>query len=129
MIADELLDRSPWFVYGSVFADGESWRVSTYENDSRPDLRTFSIRAAFLWNAVIPVRGIRQLRALAQRLGASERGFYAGQYESGEINRAVTLATNASILEASFYVSSGRRPLLRFDNPAAGRCAGSATSD
>ncbi len=121
MIADELLDKAPWFVYSSVLDDEEKWRVATYQNESRPELRTQSTRAAFLWDAVFPTAAVRRLRLQAQRSNAATRGFYSGIYESGEPNHALTLATNAAILEAMLYVNNERLPFLRFDNPI-GKC-------
>jgi len=122
LIADNLLARAPWFVYSSVLAEGEAWRTATYGNESQPLLRTLNTRAAFLWDAVRPIPAVRSLRVKAQAFEHSSTGFFAGRFESGEMNRAITLATQAGVLEALLYVKNGRQPLLTFTNPAAGPC-------
>jgi Protein of unknown function (DUF3131) len=122
MLANERLDRPPWFVYSSVFADGETWSTTTYSGAMRPELRTFSTKAAFLWTAVVPDPELKKLRIVAESLKATPHGYFAGRFEDGSTNRALTLATNAAILEAMLYTKQERRPLLRFDNPVASQC-------
>ena len=122
MVADELLDRSPWFVYGALAMSSEPWRVASFDQQSRADLATFSLKAAYLWAAIDKSPRTTSARALADSFGQSERGLYGGRYLDGSMNLALTLDTNASVLLAAHYAQRGGQPMLRVDNPADYAC-------
>jgi hypothetical protein len=120
-LGDELLDREPWFVSGTVISGGVAWKVATAGGESRPELNTFSAKAAFgMWAVRPDVYGLA-LRARALQL-AGARGFAAGFYDGGAINTATTLATNSAILEALWFVQRAGRPLFRIDSPPVSSC-------
>lgn len=123
MVADEFLDRTPWFVYGALAADGEEWRVASFDQQLQPALASFSLKAAYLWSAIDEAPQTRIARGLADGFERSERGLYGGRYQSGQLNLALTLDTNASVLLAMQYAQQ-RQPMLRVDNPMAAACPG-----
>jgi hypothetical protein len=122
-VADELLDRPPWFVYGALAEGGEEWRVAGFDQQLQPALASFSVKAAYLWSAIDTSPQTRMARALADGFERSERGLYGGRYLSEQPNLALTLDTNASVLLAAQYTQRGQ-PMLRVDNPVAFNCPG-----
>jgi hypothetical protein len=124
MIADELLDRAPWFVYGSLASGGQEWRVNDFDQQPQPALANFSVKAAHLWAAIDSSAPTLAARGLADSLERSDRGLYGGRYLDGRTNLALSLDTNASVLLAANYAQRGGQPLLRVDNPVDHACAG-----
>ncbi len=125
MVADELLDRAPWFVHGTLTDDGSTagqWLVTGYDRRPRPELASFSTKAAYLWSAIDASPATRSARALADQLETSDHGLHGGRYLSGELNRALTLDTNASVLLSLYHTLRGGVPVLRVDNPVDHQC-------
>lgn len=110
MVSEDHIDRSPSFLYNSVFSNGRDWAVVTEDGDAHPALRTVSLKAAFAWDSLYGREYTAGLRAELADL-ATDRGWYAGRYESGEANDVLTLNTNAVVLEAVHYKAFG--PLWR----------------
>lgn len=125
MVADELLDRAPWFVHGTLADDSTAagqWLVTGYDRRPRPELASFSTKAAYLWSAIDASAATRSARALADQLETSDHGLHGGRYVSGELNRALTLETNASVLLSLHHTLRGGIPVLRVDNPVDHQC-------
>jgi hypothetical protein len=117
MVADELLDREPWFVFGALAEAQQPWFVASFDRVPRPALATFSVKAAYLWAAVDRAPATLAARGSAESLERSERGLHGGRYSNGKGNLALTLETNASVLVAAWHAKRGGQPLLQFDNP------------
>lgn len=112
MVSEGNINQPPYFLYASVYANGEPWAVVTEKGAHHPDLRTVSLKAAFAWNALYDTEYTRQVLDSLQDL-KTDRGWASGRYEaSGEINTVVTANTNAVVLEALHFKHSG--PLLDF---------------
>jgi Protein of unknown function (DUF3131) len=124
MVADELLDRAPWFAYAALASGGLPWRVASFDQQAQPELANFSLKAAHLWAAVDTSAPTLAALALAESLDRSERGLYGGRYTNGALNAALTLDTNASVLLAAHYAQRGGQALLRIDNPIEASCPG-----
>jgi hypothetical protein len=122
MVADELLDRAPWFVYGALAVAPDEWRVAGFDQLPQPALANFSLKAAHLWAAIDSAAPTLAARALADGLERSERGLYSGRYLDGRTNQALTLDTNASVLLAAHHAQRGGQPVLRVDNPGSVVC-------
>jgi Protein of unknown function (DUF3131) len=123
MIADENLDQAPWFVYGTLWMKDQFRFVGSYDQLVRADLNNFSLRAAYLWAAASPGATTKVVKDFADQIDGAERGMFAGRYESGALNLALTLETNAAVLESLAYLSRGGKPFLRFDNPISFDCS------
>jgi hypothetical protein len=124
MVADELLDRSPWFVHGALAVGPDEWHVAGFDQLPQPALANFSLKAAYLWAAIDSAEATLAARGVADRLERSERGLYGGRYVDGRTNLALTLDTNASVLLAAYYVQRGSQPMLRVDSPVEHSCPG-----
>jgi hypothetical protein len=122
MVADELLDRPPWFVQGQLMPVAGAWKVTGFDQQPYPALATFSTKSAYLWSAIDTGAATRSARALADQIEPSDHGLHGGRYLSGELNRALTLDTNASVLLALHHTLRGGLPVLRVDNPVDHRC-------
>jgi hypothetical protein len=101
--------------------------VTSLDQQRQPALASFSLKAAYLWWAVDRAPQTLLAHGLADSLERSKHGLYGGRYEhgqlSGQLNGALTLDTNASVLLAAHYVQR-RQPMLRVDNPVAFACPG-----
>ena len=114
-VNEDSLDRAPYFLYYSVYANGEPWLASTARAIARPDLRTLSTKAAFAWSALFPESSYAQrLQREVQTLGDRQRGYFAGRYEDTSLgaNRSININTNAVILESLLYQAKGHSPLI-----------------
>jgi hypothetical protein len=120
-LSEDHVDRPPWFVYDAVVANGAPWRTVDPEGKEVTGLRGLSTKAAFALatlHAGDPYAPI--LRAAVDGARDPERGWFAGIYEQGGPNRALTANTNGVILEALLFRRRG--PL----HAACGACQGRA---
>lgn len=103
-VSEDHLDRPPWFTYSSI-VDGEAtWSARDAAGAPAPDGLTFSTKAAVAWGVLFAGDYPDRLLAAAAALIAPGEGVYAGRYDgSGEVNRALSLNTNAVVLEAIAY--------------------------
>lgn len=107
MVSEDNLDRAPYFVYSSVFSNGTPWAVVDEDGQQFPQMRTVSLKAAFAWDALYRTEYTSSVRESLAGL-ATEGGWAAGRYEAtGEVNSALTLNTNAVVLEAMHYIARG----------------------
>lgn len=112
MVSEGNIDQPPYFLYASVFANGQPWAVLTEKGEFHPDLRTVSLKAAFAWDALYDTEYTRSVLQSLQDL-KTERGWASGRYEAnGQINSVVTANTNAVVLEALHFKHKG--PLMQF---------------
>lgn len=107
-VSEDHLDQEPFFAYASVFSNGRSWAVVAEDGGHHPEMRTQSTKASFAWHAIWRDDYSRMGRDAVMPLGELGKGFYAGIYErDGSLNKALTLNTNAIILEALHYTRFG----------------------
>ncbi len=108
-VSEDNIDQAPYFVYNTVFTDGEIWNAITEKGEDASQFKTLSTKAAFGWHVLYENAYTRQLMSKAAKLADQERGWYSGLYEmSGEPNKAITANTNGIILEALAYKQSGK---------------------
>ncbi|MEM9904720.1 MAG: DUF3131 domain-containing protein [Cyanobacteria bacterium P01_D01_bin.44] len=115
-VNEDALDRPPYFLYYSVYANDEPWSALTPRGESHPALRLFSTKAAFAWAALFPDNAYAQsLQTAIQTLGDPQHGYFAGRYEDATLgpNRLLNINTNAVILESLLYKARGRHPLIQ----------------
>lgn len=114
-VNEDSLDRPPYFLYHSVYANGEVWPAPTTTATAYPELRTLSTKAAFAWSALFPQDPYAQrLRSAVQCLNDLQRGYFAGRYEDATLgpNKALSVNTNAVVLESLLYKTRRERPLI-----------------
>ncbi|MDA5558748.1 DUF3131 domain-containing protein [Shimia sp. MMG029] len=111
MVSEDHIDQAPHFLYSAVFSNGRPWSVVDEDGEVHDALRTVSLKASFGWDALYDTEYTNQTLQTLQNL-ASESGWMAGRYELDDRpNTALTLNTNAVVLEALHYKHKG--PLLQ----------------
>lgn len=108
-VSEDNLDQAPYFVYNTVFTDGEKWKTITDKGQDASQFRTLSTKAVFGWNALYNTSYTDELRKAIATANDPDKGWYAGIYEAtGRPNRALTANTNAIILESLCFEKFGQ---------------------
>ncbi len=106
---DHQVDRPPYFVYDSVFANGYAWNTVGDDGQPYPQLALVATRAVFGMWVLWDTRFTTRLMQTTDALFDAERGWFEGRYEAtGAYDRTLTLSTNAAVLEALLYKAGGR---------------------
>jgi hypothetical protein len=106
---DHRLPDDPYYVYGTVFAEGFAWNVLTPGGQYRPDQAVVATKAAFGMWALWDTRYTDELMKIVSCLYDPERGWYEGRRErTGGYVKICTLPTNAAVLEALLYKVQGK---------------------
>ena len=102
---DGRIDRAPWFATSAIIADGgkKDWQCLSPYTTQQLDLFWASTEIVFAWDALYNTAYTRKLVELFMPLSEKKKGFQAGKYDNGGLNTALTLDTNALILESAFY--------------------------
>ncbi|MFL9457127.1 MULTISPECIES: DUF3131 domain-containing protein [Nostocales] len=114
-VNEDSLDRPPYFLYYSVYANDQAWNVANTRGKVYSQLRFLSTKAAFSWFALMPKDPYTKiLRDFVQNLTDKKRGYFSGQYENKTlgVNASVNVNTNAVVLESLLYQARGERPLV-----------------
>ena len=107
--SDHTLVGAPYFVHDAVWADGYAW--NTVAGDGTPHLSRalVSTKAAFGMWVLAPGAYTDRLLDTIREVYHGERGWYEGRRErTGGYERALSLSTNAVVLEALLYKDAGR---------------------
>lgn len=113
-VNEDACDRPPYFLYYNAYANGQTWTAIDVRGRSFPHLRCLSTKAAFAWHVAFPDHPYGQrLRQVVQPLADANRGYFAGQYEDPSLgmNTALSLNTNAIVLESLLFQAQGYQPL------------------
>jgi hypothetical protein len=114
-VSEDNIDREPYFLYNTVYSNGNSWATITDENKPFPQLRSISTKSAFGWRYLYPDNAYAQkvFDAVKDLRSPDGAGFYAGLYEeTKQPNKSLTGNTNGLILEILYYKARGNRPLI-----------------
>lgn len=114
-VTEDNLDQAPYFIYNTVYSNGVAWAPITEKNESIPQFRNISTKAAFGWRYLYPENAYAQkvFDAVKDLRSPDGGGFYAGLYEeSKQPNKALTGNTNGLILEILYYKARSNRPLI-----------------
>ncbi|MBI9113078.1 DUF3131 domain-containing protein [Maridesulfovibrio ferrireducens] len=103
--SDGRLDRAPWFATSAIISENgnETWQCTSPYSDKPVELFWSSTAMAFGWDALYNTAYTRMLIEKLSTLSEQGKGFYAGKYDTEGTNKAITLETNALILEAAMY--------------------------
>ncbi|MBD2627993.1 DUF3131 domain-containing protein [Trichormus variabilis] len=108
-VTEDNLDRAPYFVYSSLFVNGEPWATITDTGTKYNNLRFLSAKAAIGWHVLYNTDYTRQLSQFVQTNLKSDKGWYNGFYESlNQPNQALTANNNGVILESLLYKKVGK---------------------
>jgi Protein of unknown function (DUF3131) len=114
-VNEDSLDRPPYFLYGSVYADGKPWNTQSAHGKSVEHFKHLSTKAAFAWEALLPNDPYTKLlRSSAQSWMDKDRGFFTGQFENQtpSVNTVLNVNTNAAVLESILFKARNRKPLV-----------------
>ena len=117
-VTEDNIDGAPYFLYNTVYSNGNAWATITEKNELYPDKRSISTKAALGWRYIFPdSEYAQQLFQVATGLMSPDGGgFYAGLYEeTNEPNKALTGNTNGLIMEILYYKARGNQPLIGGD--------------
>lgn len=102
--SEDALDRPPWFAYSALLNGDETWTSVAPDGTPAPGALGFSTKAAVAWGVLFAGTFPERLLEAAAELVAPGEGLYAGRYDATwEVNRALSLNTNAVVLEALAY--------------------------
>ncbi|BBD68391.1 hypothetical protein NIES4072_42960 [Nostoc commune NIES-4072] len=108
-VTEDNLDRPPYFVYSSLFVNGEPWATIADTREKHNDLRFLSAKAAIGWYVLYNTTYTSQLFDFVQANLKSKDGWYNGFYESlRQPNKTLTANNNGVILESLLYKKVGQ---------------------
>ncbi len=114
-VSEDNIDGPPYFLYNTIFSNGEAWATITEKNELNPAKRSISTKAAFGWRYIYPQSDYaKKLFDVAKGLSNPDKGgFYAGLYEeTKQPNKSMTGNTNGLIIEILYYKARGNQPLV-----------------
>lgn len=117
-VTEDNIDGAPYFLYNTIFSNGNAWATITETNELYPEKRSISTKAALGWRYIFPESEYaQQLFQVATGLMSPDGGgFYAGLYEeTNQPNEALTGNTNGLIMEILYYKARGNQPLIGGD--------------
>jgi hypothetical protein len=113
-VNEDSLDRPPYFLYYSVYANDHPWHAINVRGKAFPELRFISTKAAFGWGALMSQEPYAQtLRDTVQNLADPQQGYFSGKYENPQLgkNASIDINTNTVILESLLYRARNNQPL------------------
>ncbi len=104
-----ILPEEPYLIHDAIFSNGNKWNTCSEDGTYYPQFSAVSVKAAFgmwvLWKTAYTDKLIMVVNLLFD----PERGWFEARLErSGEVERSITLATNAMILECLYFKKNGR---------------------
>jgi hypothetical protein len=113
-VTEDNLDQPPYFVYGTLYVNGQPWATYADKRQIRNDLRFLSTKAAIGWHVLYNTPYTHKLSAFVESKLKADIGWYNGYYESlNRPNRALTANNNGVVLESLLYKKVGK-PLLQW---------------
>jgi hypothetical protein len=107
--SEDNLDKAPWFVYNSIYVDGQPWKSLDSSGKDASAFRGSSTKAAVGWHMLFRTRYTATVYKGLRWLADPSKGVFAGYYEATQQpNRALTLNTNGIILESLLYSQVGK---------------------
>ncbi len=111
-VTEDNLDQAPYFVYNTLYVNGQPWGTIADKSSLRNDLRFLSTKAAIGWHVLYNTPYTHQLSEFVGSNLKADVGWYNGFYESlNRPNRALTANNNGVLLETLLYKKVGK-PLL-----------------
>ena len=108
-VTEDNLDRAPYFVYNTLFVNGQPWAAITDTGEKHNDLRFLSAKAALGWHVLYNTPYTRQLSDFVQANLKTDKGWYNGFYESlKQPNKSLTANNNGVMLESLLYKKIGK---------------------
>jgi hypothetical protein len=110
-VAEDNLDRPPYFIYNSLFVNGKPWVAMTDTGEKYQYLRFISTKAAIGWHTLYNTDYTQKLFNFVQANLQSEYGWYNGYYESLHYPNKILTANNNSLILSSLLYKQVGKPL------------------
>ncbi|TVP61147.1 MAG: DUF3131 domain-containing protein [Nodularia sp. (in: Bacteria)] len=108
-VTEDNLDRPPYFVYNSLFVNGQPWVAITDTREKHQNLRFVSTKAALGWHVLYNTEYTSKLAKFVQTNLQSDNGLYNGYYEFlRQPNKSLTANNNGVILSSLLYKQVGK---------------------
>ncbi|MBW4683302.1 MAG: DUF3131 domain-containing protein [Microcoleus vaginatus WJT46-NPBG5] len=108
-VTEDNLDREPYFVYNTLFVNGEPWATISDTGTKYNSLNFLSAKAAVGWDMLYGTDYTQKLFDFVQNNLKSDKGWYNGFYEVlKQPNKALTANNNGVILESLLYKKVGK---------------------
>src|SRR5262249_31346248 len=117
-VSEDSLDRAPWFAYNTVYIQGQPWKAVTRKEESCSACQALSTKAAVAWAVIFPEAYSQSLHDTVRPLFHPTYGYYAGLYETHQINTSLNINTNAVVLEAMLYSKRAGKPFMPLPKPS-----------
>lgn len=102
--ADFALSQAPWHIQDTVWGNGYAWNSIGDDGRDYTRFAQVSTKAVFTLWALWDTPYTDVLMSVTKHLNDPQRGWYEGRLEAtGDTNAALTLSTNAMVLEALFF--------------------------
>ena len=106
---EDNVDKAPWFVYNTVYVNGETWKSVDPTGHDASKLRGSSTKAAIGWHMLFRTNYTSRVYQGMRWLADPSKGVFAGYYEeTQQPNRSLTLNTNGIVLESLLYAKVGK---------------------
>jgi len=107
-ITEDHVDRPPYFLYNTIFTNGEAFKIINHDAQDYNDFKSVSTKAAIGMKHLFDTPYANKVFNYVKNNYNSKRGYYAGIYETmaGQ-NKALTLNTNSIILESLLFSKMG----------------------
>lgn len=103
------VEAAPYFVYDTIYSDGQPWLTLTDTGEAHPELAAVSSKAAIGMWVLFDTPYARRLAASILPLADPEKGVYEGWYEETGLRvDEITANTNGIILESLLYREQGK---------------------
>jgi Protein of unknown function (DUF3131) len=108
-VTEDNLDREPYFVYSTLFVNGDAWATIADTGKKYNNLRFVSAKAAIGWHVLYNSTYTTELFNFVQTNLNSPKGWYNGFYEElQEPNKSLTANNNGVMLESLLYKKVGK---------------------
>ena len=107
-MTEDNVDVAPYFLFNNIYTDGELWKTVNQHGEDYDEYKTVSTKAAIGMSYIMNTDYTHKLFNYMKNNYHPEKGYYAGIYEKrpGQ-NKALTLNTNAIVLEAMLSAKMG----------------------
>ncbi len=107
LFTEDSIDKEPWFLYNVVTSEDGDWQCKMSNQKPHDYCQVLSTKAAFAAAALYNLDFLNEAKKLVTNLFHSRFGYYSGIYEEGETNKALTVNSNAIILESLAFKKRG----------------------